>query len=170
MEGLRTTTKINGRKTAYITEFSKPGSLKKIIDFLKTNQSPTNPGTEGIVVISVKIEDGLIKRTMTAPLPDNSTVKTFIGSSPIYVTYEIAYNENMLVSKAVNPESIGSFFKFTEILTIEEENGILKFSREASVFNAGKQIPLIGSSYQDYDDYFNNHNLAYYWGLSEIAF
>lgn len=168
LKSLKTLQYKEGRKIRYHTDFKSTGQLSKIIDHLKTG---TSPNVAGITVISVfsSPANGTIKRTMTCPLPQTATVQAIMGSEPVHVEYDIAYNDSMLVIKAVNPKDINKFFKFTEELTISQENDELLFSRDAHIFNAGKQIPLFGGSYQEYDDYFNHNTLSFYLELARIA-
>lgn len=157
--------KPGSRKNIYRTVFEIDGSLDKIINYLKTNKSPNI--IDGIRTISVNVvNDSEIERIMTCALPNDSVVSTAIGNEPVHVKYEIAHGEGMLVSKAVHPEILNKFFKFTEMLTITEDSGKLFFERESTVFNFGKQIPFVGSSYQTYDDFFNRCNLEYYYGIA----
>lgn len=157
---------IKGRTTIYKTEFTRMGSLSKLIENLKIKESPIN----GISVVKIsEISDSEIQRIMTSSLPNTTIVSNIIGNVDVNVTYNIAYNDKILVSKAVNPSIINSYFKFDEELTVEEEGEFLKFTRETIIFNAGKQIPLIGDSFQEYDDFFNNQNLSYYLHLAEIS-
>lgn len=169
MENLQIKFENFGRRTKYTTEFNSPGSIKKIVDYLKTKNNPKIDGISPIEVISVKSKESSIKRVMTCPLPDTDHVKSAIGDISIHVKYDIAYDEDTIVITAQNPISIAMFFKFKEQLVISNDNGILTFEREAEIFNAGKQIPLIGHTYQFYDDYFNRHTLAFYLGLSNIS-
>ena len=169
MENIKIKKISDGRKCKYLSEFNKPGTIRNIVKYLKTNESPSKLNN-GISVISVsEINDNEIKRVMTSPLPNTSIVSNILGNLEIHVTYDIAYSDEILVSKASNPPIIDNYFKFKEQLIIEENNGILNFKREAIIFNTGKQIPLIGDSFQEYDDFFNTNTLLYYWYLGEIA-
>ena len=159
--------KPGSRSSKYVTKFEMDGSLSNIIEYLKTNKSP-EIGNIRVISVSIK-NDSEIERIMTCPLPSDSIIKTAIGDEPVYVKYDIAYNGSILVSRAIHPIILDSFFKFTETLTIIEENGRLFFERESIVFNVGKQLPLIGYTYQTYDDFFNRSNLCYYWNFSQIA-
>lgn len=153
------------KKTTYKSSFSKPGSILKLVEYFKTTNTPDN---SEIVCISVNVKkENEIERIMTCPLPNDNIVTAAIGSQPVYVKYEIAYDDQNLVSKAVHPPMLDKLFKFVEVLSVSEEDGILTFTREATVFNIGKQIPIIGSSYQIYDDFYNRSNMSYYWGISE---
>lgn len=165
---LKVTQYKEGRKVKYHTEFTTPGSLSKIIDYLKTNNTSNVAGTKVISVLSNDV-DKTIKRIMTCPLPETATVQSIIGDIPVNVEYDVAYNDSMLVIKAINPKIINKFFKFTEELTISQEDNNLLFVRDARIFNAGKQIPVFGSSYQEYDDYFNDNTLAFYLELAKVA-
>lgn len=158
-----------GRRVKYCTTFTSSGSLFKIIDYLKNDSSPII--ANGIKVVSVSYNDNekTIKRTMTSPLPQTTLVETFIGDIPINVDYDIAYNDLILVLKAVNPDSISTFFKFTEELVIDQKDDELIFSRIAYIFNYGKQLSFMGDSCQEYDDYFNNNILSFYLELARIA-
>lgn len=160
--------KPGSRKSKYLTKFEMKGSISKIVEYLKTNRSPENSGIRSIST-SV-ISDSEIERIMTCPLPNDSVISAAIGSEPVYVKYEIAHGNGILVSKATHPEILDNFFKFTETLTITEENDKLLFERESVVFNVGKQLPFVGSSYQVYDDFFNRCNLNYYWGCCEESY
>jgi hypothetical protein len=166
MDSLKTTKLNEGRKNRYLTNFNSEGKLEKIVEYLKTKTT----NTSGIKVIDVKIEsEGNIKRIMTCPLPNTTAVNTVIGNKQVNVIYDIAYNDSMIIIKSVNPDEISKFFKFTDILSIVEDSGKLLFSRDAVIYNAGMQIPVFGSSYQEYDDYFNHSNLCFYLELSSIS-
>lgn len=157
--------KPGSRKITYKTSFSKPGSLVKLVEYFKTSNTPKITQIE---CISVNIKNECeIERVMTCPLPNDTIVTAAIGNQPVHVKYDIAYDEDTLISKATHPSMLDGFFKFVEVMTVTEEDGILTFSREATVFNVGKQIPLIGHTYQVYDDFYNKSNLSYYWGISE---
>lgn len=170
IEDLKIEMSQHGQKTIYKTKFESEGSLSKLIDFLKTDKSPFEEENNISRVVSVDIKgDDEILKVMTTTFPDDIFVRNLIGTDPIHVTYNIAYNDEMLVLKANHPPRLHKLFKFDEILTVTEENGILKFDREAKVFNAGKQIPVFGSSYQTYDDFYNFRNLSYYVALSKIC-
>lgn len=159
--------KHGSRKSKYVTKFEMNGSINKIVEYLKTHNSPL---IGNIRTISTKIiSDSEIERIMTCPLPIDSIITAAIGNEPVYVKYEIAFCDGMLVSKAIHPAILNSYFKFSETLTITEEGDKLLFERESIVFNVGKQLPFIGSNYQVYDDFFNRSNLEYYWGCCEEA-
>lgn len=156
-----------GRKSIYKSEFIKRGSLQKLVEYLKNKEKVT---INGISVVNVfEINECEIKRIMKSSLPFGNIISSIIGDVDINVVYDIAYNDKILVSKAMNPSIINNYFKFNEELVIEEENGLLKFTRETIIFNSGKQITLFGDSFQEYDDFFNKQSLNYYMHLSEIA-
>lgn len=162
----------NSHKKLYETKFYKKGSLQKILDFLKSND--TIPGTS-VTVISTQYreEDGIhcIEKITTCPLPNNTIVNSFIGNTPVHVKYEIVYSseKKMMVFTSRNPDILDSVFRFDEILTIYEDKDMLEFHREAKVLNKGTLIPLIGSSYEEYTTFFNFSVLQYYWEVSEKA-
>lgn len=168
MDKLVTTSRSDGSKTIYETKFSGDGDLSKIIDYLKTNQSPHVKGYNPITTVSVQSDGEKIKRVMTCPIPNNFEVTLAIGNSPVHVTYDFQYNETMLAVIAVNPSSIHRFFRFTEEMIVEQvAPGKLEFHRTVKIYNFGKKN--ISSSYQQYDDYYNNHTLAFCVGLLEVS-
>lgn len=168
MDKLRTTSRKEGSKTIYETKFTTGGDLNKIIEYLKTMNSPKVEGYNTITTISVNSSERKIKRVMTCPLPDTMVVKLAVGNDPIHVTYDFEYDDSALAIIATNPQSIHKFFRFTEEITlIQIEPNIIEFHRVSKVFNTGKKY--ISESYQEYDDYYNNHTLAFCYGLSEIA-
>lgn len=168
MDKLRTTITQVGSKSLYETKFTVEGDLKKIIDYLKTNKSPKIDGYNSIRTLSVKTDNRKIQRVMTCPLPDTMAVKLAIGNEPVNVIYDVEFDDNALAIVATNPRTIHKFFRFIEEITIIQISpNTLEFHRVAKVFNSGKKY--ISDSYQEYDDYYNNHTLAFCLGLAEIS-
>lgn len=173
MDKLTINKSVKGKRTIYKTIFTKPGTIQKFSEYLKSNKLPKGSISLGVSLASVKIKnEGELERVMTSPFPESSTLTSLIGSEPVFVTYDIAYDDSTLIIKSVNPERIRKFFKFTEILTVTEENGILTFEREAQIFNAGINGFFSGlagtfSNPQQYDDFFNLSNLTFYHGITE---
>lgn len=165
MDKLKTTTHQEGSKTVYNTVFTCEGDIQKIFEYLKTNQTPRNVP---ITTISVDVKDNQIKRVMTCPLPDNFQVRLALGNQPVYVTYNIQCVDTIIAITAVNPDVIHKFFRFTEEMIVDQiRPGVIQFERKAKVYNTGKRY--ISSSYQEYDDYYNNQTLGFCLGLSEAA-
>lgn len=169
LNSIRTFSYKEGRKIKYSTNFETSGELSKIVDSLK-NSNDIN--ISGIKTLKISEDDDkkTIKRIMTCPLPETDIVKYLLSDISIEVIYDIAYNDNMLVIKAKNPHVVDKFFKFDEELIIsQEDNGKIIFSRNVHIFNFGKQIPIIGEDYQEYDDYYNNKTLSFYLELAKRA-
>lgn len=52
---------------------------------------------------------------MTCPLPNDSIVNAAIGYTPVHVKYEIAYDEKILISKAVHPPMLDNFLNLLKL-------------------------------------------------------
>lgn len=173
MESLIINKSTKGKRTVYQTTFKKPGTIKKISEYLKTNKVPERSLKLGVSLVYLKEKnEDEIERVMTSPFPESSALSSFIGEEPVLVKYDIAYDDSTLIIKSVNPERLKKFFKFTEVLTVTEEDGILTFDREAQIFNAGINgffSGLVGTltNPQQYNDFFNMSNLTFYLGMSE---
>lgn len=169
MENIKTEVTTQNRKTIYKNTFTSKGSIKIFVDYFLTHKVPEKSLKYGARCISfTNFGNGEIQRVMTSPLPNSALASTFIGEEPVHIKYDGVYDDNILVLKAVNSERINNFFKFTEILTIVEENGILTFEREATIFNATKYgITSVFVNYQEYEDFFNDCSLSVFYGISE---
>lgn len=166
MDKIVTTSYNEGSKTIYETEHVCEGNLKKIIEYLKTDKSPKVKCINPITTISSESNGNKIKRVMTCPLPDNFEVRMSIGTKPVHVIYNFEYNDDILAVISTNPSSINNFFRFTDEITIEQISpNVIHFKRKAKVYNWGKLH--ISSSYQEYDEYYNNHTLEFCLGLVE---
>lgn len=167
MDKIVTTSHQEGSKTVYTTKHICNGDLKSIIEYLKTTKSPKVDGVNPIITISSESNGNKIKRVMTCPLPNNFEVRIALGNQPVHVVYDFEHKDDMLVVVATNPDIINKFFKFTEEIFIEQTGpDTICFERIAKVYNWGKNY--ISSSYQEYDDYYNSHTLAFCFGLSQI--
>lgn len=170
MENLKIKFSHHDHGTIYQTTFESEGSLRKLIEFLKTDKSPSIDGENTNKVLSVRvINDDEIVKVVSSQIPTDSFTRLLIGNKPLHITYNIAYNDEILVLKTKNPSRLDNLFRFNEELTVTEENGILRFERKAHVYNLGKKLPIVGQSYQKYDDIYNRRNIEYYHALSQIC-
>uniref|UniRef100_A0A6C0BDH1 Uncharacterized protein n=1 Tax=viral metagenome TaxID=1070528 RepID=A0A6C0BDH1_9ZZZZ len=170
MSSLEIKTSREGKKDVYKTTFRCKGSLKKVVEYLKGTEMPVISQYPEVGVIDVdSSNDGVITKIIRSSLPDTEAVNLYLGCKFINIKYDIAYDENTLVSVCKNPDILNNLFKFTEFLTVEQHGDDLIFERVAKVRNIGKLIPILGSSYQIYDDHFNNQSIAFYLGISEAS-
>ena len=149
--------------------FQCQGTVKQVVDYLLSNKVPKIALDRGVSYInSVDKGNGEFVRVMHCPLPDSTLANLFIGSDPIHISYEGAYDDSTLILKSVNHHRLNDYFKFTEILTVSEEDGVLTFEREARVFNGTKfgiKAALVNGDM--YEEFFNNSNLALYYGIGQ---
>jgi len=164
MESHNITRQIKGNHCIYKSNFESKGNIKKLKEYLMSSEMPSLSGFLEVNHVSITQNDedkNVFYKTIRSNLPDDKIIKTWLGKSTIDIKYEICFDDTMLVSKCVNPKDLQGIFNYTEVITIEEEDGILYFEREADVVNLGKRLPF-GSSFQKYDDQFNDQSITFY--------
>lgn len=161
--------KVSKKTFMFKFTFQAPGTIKQVVDYLISNRVPKIASDKGVNYVSSRDKgEGEFERVMTSQLPNSTLANTFIGSDPVHVTYEGAYDSDSLVLQSKNNVRLDQYFKFTDILIITEENGVLTFDREARVFNAtnyGIKGMLVDGA--QYEDFFNQSSLAFYYGISQ---
>ena len=161
--------KISDKTYMFKFSFKCQGKLKQVIDYFLSDRVPKIASDKGISLIKcINKSDCEFTRIMHSPLPESKLASLFIGNDPIHISYQGAYDNSTLILKSVNNPRLNDYFKFTEILTVYEENGILTFEREAKVFNGTKYG--FKASFIDgdmYEEFFNNSSLSFYYGIGQ---
>lgn len=161
--------KISKKTCMYKFSFQCQGKVSQVVDYLLSDKVPKIAADKGVVHIN-SVDKGNCEfvRVMHCPLPDSTLANIFIGIDPVHISYEGAYDQSTLVLKSVNHQRLNDYFKFTEIVTVSEEDNVLTFEREARVFNATKfgiKAALVNGDI--YEDFFNISNLALYYGIGQ---
>lgn len=160
---------ISKKTVLFKFSFQCRGTIKDLVDYLISDKVPKLAYDRGVRFVSSRDKgDGEFVRVMYSPLPESTLSNLILGNDPVHISYEGAYDDSTLVLKSVNHPKLASYFKFTEILTVTEEDGILTFEREARVFNGTKfgiKATLVDGD--AYEAFFNISNLALYYGIGQ---
>ncbi len=154
----------SGRKTIYKILIEKQGSVKKLVEYLKSDKIPEYNSEYKIKHLNVNQKTDInFEKHVKALLPQYGMIQTYLGKDHIVIKYDIAHDDNMIVLLSTNPQSLQGLFNFTETITITENDGILTLEREAKIFNVGSY--MISNSFEMYDDHFNNQSIGFFLAI-----
>ena len=150
-----------GKISKKTEETSAESDFNKIVDYLKSGRFPILDEADKENILTTEIIDDIsISRTLNKKLPIPKPVSMILGHERADFIYEIAHDEDRIVSRTWSPNFMSKIFSYEETVTIcKTSDTTVSVIRETvtETFPASFIIERIKNN----EEYFHNQSKRY---------